>query len=160
VTRLLCAFGASLFMLGGFAPPPASLPTAPAASYGWPLRPAPNRILRGFDPPAQPWLAGNRGLDLAGRRGQAVHAANAGIVTFAGQVGGVGAVAISFGPLRTTYEPVTPVVRRGQRVRAGKVIGHLDGPVLQWGLLRGTDYLDPLALLGLARVRLLPVRGP
>jgi hypothetical protein len=37
------------------------------------------------------------------------------------------------------------------------VIGHVDASVLHWGLLRGTDYLDPLALLGLERVRLLPL---
>jgi murein DD-endopeptidase MepM/ murein hydrolase activator NlpD len=112
--------------------------------------------LRDFDPPPKPWLAGNRGLDLAGRPGQAVHAANAGVVTFAGPVGGIGAVAITFGALRTTYEPVDPAVHRGETVRVGQVIGHLTGSALHWGLLRGTDYLDPLALLGLLRVRLLP----
>jgi murein DD-endopeptidase MepM/ murein hydrolase activator NlpD len=119
--------------------------------------PGPDRIVRDFDPPAEPWLAGNRGLDLAGHVGEAVHSANAGIVSFAGQVGGVGAVAVSFGALRTTYEPVTPSVHRGQRVAVGQVIGRLDAPVLQWGLLRGSDYLDPLALLGLEQIRLLPV---
>jgi murein DD-endopeptidase MepM/ murein hydrolase activator NlpD len=153
---VLSAFGASLFMLG--AAPAASLPQAPSpAAYGWPLLPGPDRIVRDFDPPARPWLAGNRGLDLAGRPGQAVHAANSGVVTFAGPVGGVGAVAITFGALRTTYEPVTPTVHRGQRVTVGQVIGRLDAAALHWGLLRGTDYLDPLALLGLLRVRLLPL---
>ena len=29
---------------------------------------------------------------------------------------------------------------------------------LHWGLRRGAIYLDPLALLGLGRVRLLPLR--
>jgi murein DD-endopeptidase MepM/ murein hydrolase activator NlpD len=114
-------------------------------------------VVRDFDPPAAPWLAGNRGLDLAGRRGETVRAANAGIVTFAGRVGGVGAVSVSFGALRTTYEPVDPTVRKGARVAAGQVIGRLDAPILHWGLLRGSDYLDPLALLGLERVRLLPL---
>src|SRR5919197_310451 len=69
------------------------------------------------------------------------------------------------GGLRTTYEPVTPLVRAGQRVRAGDpigqlVAGHPGCPVaacLHWGLRRGTTYLDPLALLGYARVRLLPL---
>jgi murein DD-endopeptidase MepM/ murein hydrolase activator NlpD len=156
--RALAGCAGPLLALFGFSPaasPP--LPAAPPAAYGWPLQPGPDRILRDFDPPAEPWLPGNRGLDLAGRRGEPVHTANAGVVTFAGQVGGVGAVAVTFGALRTTYEPVTPSVHRGQRVSAGLVIGRLDGTVLQWGLLRGTDYLDPLALLGLERVRLLPV---
>ncbi|HVV76172.1 MAG TPA: M23 family metallopeptidase [Mycobacteriales bacterium] len=157
--RVLGALGASLASLVGLAPA-ASRPveTVPAPSaYGWPLLPGPDRIVRDFDPPAQPWLAGNRGLDLAGHSGAAVHTANAGLVTFAGPVGGVGAVTVTFGALRTTYEPVTPTVHRGEQVRVGQVIGRLDGPTLHWGLLRGTDYLDPLALLGLMRVRLLPL---
>jgi murein DD-endopeptidase MepM/ murein hydrolase activator NlpD len=157
--RVLGAVGASLLgLIGSVAvasPPPAS--PAPRSAYGWPLRPGPDSIVRDFDPPARPWLPGNRGLDLAARPGQAVRAANSGVVTFAGPVGGVGAVAITFGGLRTTYEPVTPTVRRGQPVRLGQVIGHVDASVLHWGLLRGTDYLDPLALLGLERVRLLPL---
>ncbi|MGN6473671.1 MAG: M23 family metallopeptidase [Mycobacteriales bacterium] len=159
MTRVLVGFAASLLSLAGLAP--ASAPPQPPGSsvpgYSWPLLPGPDRILRDFDPPAQPWLAGNRGLDLAGHPGEEVHAANSGIVTFAGSVGGVGAVAITFGALRTTYEPVRPTVRRGDRVTDGQVIGHLDGAALHWGLLRGADYLDPLALLGLERVRLLPM---
>jgi murein DD-endopeptidase MepM/ murein hydrolase activator NlpD len=68
------------------------------------------------------------------------------------------------GGLRTTYEPVTPTVVAGQPVRAGEEIGVLDAghpgcPVaacLHWGLRRGEVYLDPLALVGRARIRLLP----
>jgi len=156
--RSICAVGASLPLLA--AAPPSLAPTpqaSPVAAYSWPLLPGPDRIVRDFDPPAQPWLAGNRGLDLAGRPGQAVHAANSGIVTFAGPVGGVDAVAITFGALRTTYEPVVPTVRRGQQVRVGQRIGRLATGTLHWGLLRGTDYLDPLALLALEQVRLLPI---
>jgi murein DD-endopeptidase MepM/ murein hydrolase activator NlpD len=72
--------------------------------------------------------------------------------------------------LRTTYEPVDPIVKVGDKVRAGQVIGHLvDSPTnhcaprtcLHWGLVRGFGhgerYLDPSALLGHAPVRLLPV---
>jgi murein DD-endopeptidase MepM/ murein hydrolase activator NlpD len=67
--------------------------------------------------------------------------------------------------LRTTYEPVTPAVVAGQAVRAGEVIGTLDAghpgcpltACLHWGLRRGEVYLDPLALVGRARVRLLPM---
>lgn len=155
--RVLAGCAGSLVMLGGLATPPAALPASSASGYGWPLLPGPDRIVRDFDPPAKPWLAGNRGLDLAGRPGEAVHAANSGVVTFAGPVGGIGAVAVTFGALRTTYEPLTPTVHRGQRVTAGQVIGQLTTARLHWGLLRGTDYLDPLALLGLEHVRLLPI---
>ncbi|HVT65337.1 MAG TPA: peptidoglycan DD-metalloendopeptidase family protein [Mycobacteriales bacterium] len=156
--RTLTGLSAALIALAtGAAAAPSTVRGGSPAGYEWPLRPAPNQIVRDFDPPPKPWLAGNRGLDLGGHVGQAVHASNSGIVTFAGLVGGVGAVAITFGALRTTYEPVTPTVHRGQRVNAGQVIGHLDAEALHWGLLRGRDYLDPLALLGLLRVRLLPL---
>jgi murein DD-endopeptidase MepM/ murein hydrolase activator NlpD len=109
-------------------------------------------------------------VDLAGRDGEAVRAAGAGVVTFAGAVAGVGVVTVAHGGgLRTTYEPVTPVVSARWRVRPGDVIatlgsGHPDCPAaacLHWGLLRGTGrleaYLDPLMLLGLTRPRLLPL---
>jgi murein DD-endopeptidase MepM/ murein hydrolase activator NlpD len=139
--------------------------SAPAGGWEWPLRPAPDRVVRGFDPPAQPWLAGNRGVDLAGQPGQPVRAAGPGVVTFAGRIAGVGVVSVTSGALRTTYEPVRVAVHRGQRVAAGAVLGRLTrtgshcrpASCLHWGLLRGSDYLDPLALLGLEQVRLLPL---
>jgi hypothetical protein len=105
-------------------------------------------------------------------------------VVFAGLLAGRGVVVVDHGGLRTTYEPVVPVVRIGQRVAVGAPLGHLGPPGpcwanwcrgrphlgLHWGLLRGLVYLDPLQLLGLGpdgsvRVRLLPflgaaVRGP
>jgi murein DD-endopeptidase MepM/ murein hydrolase activator NlpD len=125
--------------------------------------------VRDFDPPAQPWLPGNRGLDLAGHPGQTVHAAGAGVVTFAGQIAHIGVVSVTHGvggeALRTTYEPLQVAVRVGQQVSAGDGLGRLTlagshcapQDCLHWGLLRGEDYLDPLALLGLEQVRLLPI---
>jgi murein DD-endopeptidase MepM/ murein hydrolase activator NlpD len=136
-----------------------------APTWQWPLRPIPNHIVHDFAPPPQPWLAGNRGLDLAGRPGEPVHAAGSGIVTFAGPIAGVGVVSITSGALRTTYQPLHVGVHRGDAVRTGQVIGRLTAAgshcppaaCLHWGLLRGTAYLDPLALLGLEQVRLLPL---
>jgi murein DD-endopeptidase MepM/ murein hydrolase activator NlpD len=69
------------------------------------------------------------------------------------------------GGLRTTYEPVIATVHTGDAVTAGQSLGALEAghpgcPVaacLHWGLRRGEQYLDPLALLGLGRVRLLPL---
>jgi murein DD-endopeptidase MepM/ murein hydrolase activator NlpD len=66
--------------------------------------------------------------------------------------------------MRTTYQPLVPAVHTGDEVAAGDrigtlVSGHPGCPVaacLHWGLRRGHDYLDPLALLGLGQVRLLP----
>lgn len=141
--------------------------------WSWPLRPVPDRVVRDFDPPAEPWLAGNRGVDLAGYAGERVRAAGAGTVTYAGTIAGVGVVSVTSGPLRTTYEPLRVKVHRGQPVAAGAVLGKLTlagshctpAACLHWGLLRGSAdgswvYLDPLALLGLEKVRLLPLDGP
>lgn len=142
-------------------------PAAPSAGWHWPLRPAPDRVVRDFDPPAQPWLPGNRGVDLAGEPGEAVRAAGAGVVTFAGVIAHVGVVSVTTGALRTTYEPLHVLVHRGQSVATGAVLGTLTlagshclpAACLHWGLLRGVAYLDPLALLGLEVVRLLPFDG-
>lgn len=133
----------------------------------WPLQPAPT-VVRGFDPPASAWGSGHRGVDLAGAVGEAVHAALAGAVTFAGALAGRGVVVVDHGVTRTTYEPVVPSVRVGEKVRSGDVIGTLalamshclPSACLHWGLIRNVDdvYLDPLSLIGLgAPVRLLPL---
>jgi murein DD-endopeptidase MepM/ murein hydrolase activator NlpD len=148
------------------APAQASAPApAPAGSFRWPLD-GPPRVVRRFDPPPQPWLPGHRGVDLAAQAGAPVRAAGAGTVHFAGRVAGRGVVSVTHpGGLRTTYEPLEPTVRAGQAVAAGDqigtlVAGHAGCPAaacLHWGLRRGEEYLDPLALLGLGRVRLLPL---
>jgi murein DD-endopeptidase MepM/ murein hydrolase activator NlpD len=152
------------------APPLRVPPVSPAAGpvrYRWPLDGQPV-VVRPFDPPPQPWLPGHRGVDLAAAPGSVVRAAGAGVVVFAGQVVGRGVVSVEHpGGLRTTYEPVSPLVRAGQEVRAGDpigvlVAGHVGCPTpacLHWGLRRGEAYLDPLSLLGAGRVRLLPLEG-
>lgn len=142
--------------------------TAPAGV--WPLQPVPS-VVRAFDPPTSTWGAGHRGVDLAGSVGEAVRAALAGTVTFAGSLAGRGVVVVDHGATRTTYEPVTPSVTVGDEVRAGEVIGTLTltlshclpSACLHWGLIRNADdvYLDPLSLIGLgAPVRLLPLWRP
>jgi hypothetical protein len=92
--------------------------------------------------------------------------AGAGTVHFAGRVAGRGVVSVTHpNGLRTTYEPLEPAVRAGQALAAGDpigtlVAGHAGCPAaacLHWGLRRGEEYLDPLILLGLGRVRLLPL---
>jgi murein DD-endopeptidase MepM/ murein hydrolase activator NlpD len=139
-------------------------PAAAPPAWGWPLLPGPDTVVKDFNPPPEPWLAGNRGVDLAGTAGEPVRAAGAGIVTFAGVIAHIGVVSVTTGALRTTYEPLHVAVRRGETVAAGQVIGSLTlagshcppFACLHWGLLRGDVYLDPLALLGREQVRLLP----
>ncbi len=131
--------------------------------WQWPVRPAP-KVLRGFEPPAHPWEAGHRGIDLAAAPDQSVYAAGPGRVGFARDLAGRGVVTVVHGTLRTTYLPVEPTVHTGQLIAAGARIGRVEAaplhcpgtPCLHWGLLRGVSYLDPLTLLGLGPVRLLP----
>jgi murein DD-endopeptidase MepM/ murein hydrolase activator NlpD len=135
--------------------------------FGWPL-PPPHRVTRRFAAPETRYGPGHRGVDLAGRPGEQVLAAAAGTVVFAGSVVDRPVVSIDHPDgLRTTYEPVTPAVHAGQAVRRGQVIGTLlaghpgctAAACLHWGVRRARhDYLDPLGLLDLAPVRLLPVR--
>ena len=134
-------------------------------AFGWPVSEA--RVVRRFDPPPQPWLSGHRGVDLAAEPSAVVRAAGAGTIVFAGPIAGRGVVSVAHpGGLRTTYEPVLAGEHQpGDSVAAGQVIGSLEtghpgcpaAACLHWGLRRGADYLDPLTLLGLGRMRLLPL---
>ncbi len=139
-------------------------PGDPAPVGVWPLDPAPS-VVAGFDPPEDPYGSGHRGVDLAGRAGQPVRTALAGVVSYAGLLAGTGIVTVDHGGTRTTYQPVTASVVVGQEVSAGAVIGALALPrshcfpraCLHWGWIRGEVYLDPLRLVGAGPVRLLPL---
>ena len=132
----------------------------------WPLQPRP-AVASYFDPPEVRWGSGHRGVDLRGRPGQEVRAALGGRVSFAGRIAGVAVVVVDHGSTRTTYQPVTATVPRGEEVAAGQVIGRLGwagthcapSACLHWGWRRGESYLDPLLLVGAAPrpVRLLPL---
>ena len=142
---------------------PARTALAEPAPWRWPLE-SPVVVLRGFDPPAQRWLPGHLGVDLAAEPGRPVYPAGPGRVRFAGRVAGVGVVSVAHGELRTTYLPVDPHVARGDPVDSDPIGVIADEPrhcprrsCLHWGLLRGSTYLDPLSLLGRGEVRLLPL---
>lgn len=160
----------------GAASRPVAPGSAPAASvsddgqrpvdggYRWPLD---GRVVvsRQFDPPLRRWLPGHRGVDLPARPEAVVRAAGDGTVWFTGPVGGRGVVSLAHPDgLRTTYQPVVPLVATGERVRAGDPIARLESghagcgrpACLHWGLRQGELYLDPLTLLSLGRARLLP----
>jgi murein DD-endopeptidase MepM/ murein hydrolase activator NlpD len=160
-----------VLVAGVLAAPPAPLaPPAPPPVAVGPVWAAPVdgglQVTRPFDAPVDRWGAGHRGVDLAAAPGTAVRAAGDGVVLFAGLVAGRPVVSVLHGGgLRTTYEPVMPAVRAGARVTTGTVLGlllpgHAGCPAaacLHWGLRRGEQYLDPLTLVGLGRVRLLPL---
>ncbi|WP_433084299.1 M23 family metallopeptidase [Dactylosporangium sp. CA-052675] len=148
----------------GFAEAPAEAPAD--GVFQAPLD-GPVTVTRGFEPPSDRYAAGHRGVDLAGAPGQTVRSAGEGTVVFAGMVGGRPVVSVEHpGGVRTTYEPVSATVVRGQAVSRGTPLGtlrpgHPNCPVaacLHWGLRTdGNVYLDPLTLLRPARVRLLPL---
>jgi murein DD-endopeptidase MepM/ murein hydrolase activator NlpD len=133
------------------------------------MLPAP-AVVTPFRAPSHPYGPGHRGVDLGGAPDGPVLAARDGTVVFAGPVGGRDLVSVLHDDgLRTTYEPVLPVVETGAVIRAGEVIGLLRpghagcaGQVcLHWGVRRDrNEYLDPLVLLRPPRVRLLPVPSP
>ncbi|PFG38492.1 peptidase M23-like protein [Georgenia soli] len=141
---------------------------SPAGSgYVWPTG-DPAAVVRAFDGPPSPWARGHRGVDLELAVGAPVLAAADGVVAFAGTVVDRPVISIDHADgVRTTYEPVRPAVREGQRVTAGETIGHLEPghclvlqltTCLHLGARTGPRaYVDPLRLLGAdVVVRLLP----
>jgi murein DD-endopeptidase MepM/ murein hydrolase activator NlpD len=146
----------------------ATTPRAVQLNPNWVYPSSETIVSRPFEPPAQNWLAGHRGVDFRGEIGQEVFATGTGTVVFADQLAGKGVVVISHGLIRTTYEPVTAEVKVGELVNVGQLIGHLTPGVshcattetvwcLHWGAIRNGKYLNPLLLL-YPRVRLLPLK--
>lgn len=147
-----------------------------ARAAAWPVGPPRPAVVRGWEPPPSPYGRGHRGADLAAPPGTEVRAAAPGRVSFAGPVAGRGVLSIELAdtgdpPLRTTYEPVRPLVAPGALVSEGEVVAvvaegsaHCPRGCLHWGLRRGAEYLDPLSLLPASALRrgpsrLLPVFG-
>ncbi len=171
---------ATVSLLAGLEPQPAAsgLPGArvdpgrrvastPGHGFRSPLT-SPLVVLDLFRPPAEDWMTGHRGVDLATSVGDGVVASGPGLVLWAGELAGRGVVSVLHADgRRTTYEPLTPVVDAGDHVDAGDLIGrvapgasHCGGvpQCLHWGLRRGEVYLDPLSLLPpRGRPRLLPL---
>ena len=143
-------------------------PGAAAGGWSWPLSPRP-AVLRAFDPPARPWLSGHRGVDLqAAHDGAPVTSPAAGTVSFVGVVVDRPVITIDHGNgLRSSFEPVRSDREAGAAVAEGEVLGWVQPghcrpapPCLHWGVRRGEEYVNPLALRdGPAALRPAPAPG-
>ncbi len=146
------------------------LPASPARATGswtWPVTGA---VIRGFDPPGMPYGSGHRGIDIAAPAGTIVRAPAAGVVSFAGNVGGRLFVTIDHGGgLLSTCSFVSALlVHKGDLVVQGEGIarsgtGHVGDaiPNVHFGVRMIGQYVDPLDYLGPASVvdliRLAPI---
>lgn len=132
------------------------------AARPWQL-PVPHAVLRDFHfDTDHPFAAGqHRGIDLAAAVGEAVRAACAGEVTFAGSLFAAGlAVSIVCGERLTSYLYLDAItVRRGESVAVGERIGSvgvskestLNQSHLHFSVRRQHErwgYIDPLSLVG------------
>ncbi|GAA2662486.1 hypothetical protein GCM10010428_09910 [Actinosynnema pretiosum subsp. pretiosum] len=132
-------------------------------------------MVRPFHPPPTPYGAGHRGVDLAAPPGAKVMASAKGTVLHAAPIAGRPVISVHHEDgTRTTYEPVHPAVRKGDRVTAGTHLGtllpaHPGCPTeacLHWAAIRRPThsspraYANPLSLLRPPRPRLLPSPPP
>lgn len=122
-------------------------------TYAWPLR---GRVLRPFEPPAGPFGAGHRGIDIEALLATPVRAAEGGRVAFAGRIAGERFVSVDHPDgVRTSYSWLSDIaVRRGDQVMRGQVlgasgVGHPGPPPahLHFGARIGDAYIDPMLLL-------------
>lgn len=113
-------------------------------------------VIHPFVTSTDAWAAGHRGVDLASSVGAPVLAPASGTVTFAGTIVDRGVITVAHPDgLRSSLEPVTPLVRAGVRVTSGQVIGTVASAAghcapaacVHWGVRRGDAYQDPLRLV-------------
>ncbi len=139
-------------------------PASPAGAAPPPsgYRPPVQRpVIDPFRAPANPYGAGNRGLEYDTRPGDPVRAIGAGVVVFSGLVAGTLHVTVSHPDgLRSSYSFLQAVVAAvGQRVTMGTVLGTA-GERLHLGARRGARYIDPASLFRRGRAILVrPHRG-
>jgi murein DD-endopeptidase MepM/ murein hydrolase activator NlpD len=104
------------------------------------------------------WRSTHAGMDLAGRKGDPVHAANRGVVALVGDFfyGGRSVYIVHGAGLLTAYHhlsralvTVGDTVERGQLIGRVGATGRVTGPHLHWGAQYGSISFDPADLLKL-----------
>ncbi|MEO8477016.1 MAG: M23 family metallopeptidase [Actinomycetota bacterium] len=147
-----------------------AMPAPAAGLWTWPVT---GPVLRAFDPPDNPYGAGHRGIDIGTAVGTEVVAPAAGVVSFAGKVGGQLFLTIAHGGgLQSTASWLTDVlVRKGAAVAQGQVVAHTGwghaadpAPHLHFSVRLAGVYVDPLEYLSpmdvSALIRLAPLGAP
>ncbi|MFL5798572.1 MAG: murein hydrolase activator EnvC family protein [Actinomycetota bacterium] len=144
-----------LSLASGFSSGPAATSGGPQlGSYSWPVR---GPVIRPFEPPANPYSAGHRGIDIAAAYGTRIRAPADGTVAFAGMIAGSLFISIDHPDgVRTSYSWISAIgVKKGQAVRRGDVIGQTGfgdpgsaQPCLHFGARLNGVYIDPMLLLG------------
>lgn len=97
------------------------------------------------------FASGHRGIDLLAAENSAVLAAQDGYISHSGFIYNRWTISVTHNSFRTTYEPVKPIVKIGQKVKQGEVIGYLETEgshclpksCLHFGLKEGSTYHNP-----------------
>lgn len=131
-------------------PPETGMTGSYAPIWNWPMDPKP-AVLAEFDPPPEPWSRGHRGVDLETHDGAPVLAPQDGTVSFVGWVVDRPVITIDHGNgLRSSFEPVTSELKKGDSVDMGAELGMVDGSshcspgCVHWGVRQGDEYINPL----------------
>ena len=136
-------------------------------STGWLWPVASHEVVAAFDPPAQDWDSGHRGVDLAAETGSEVRSIGPGTVAYVGSIGDIQIITVRHAGsgLRSTYQPVEARVHAGDHVEAGTLLGliasrggHCAGICLHLGLKAKDTYRDPMLLLRRQPAILKPAR--
>lgn len=118
-----------------------------------------------FDLPAQNWLPGHRGVDIAAPPESVVVAPTRATVSFAGSVGGKSVVSVTVtSGIVMSFEPVETDLKTGDALEQGERVGtvsghsdHCDERCVHWGARRNGRYINPLAALNPSPIVLKPI---
>lgn len=121
--------------------------------------------VKDFYLPIDTYAAGHRGVDFLSTFGTPVLSAADGVVTHSGFIANRWTITVTHENLRTTYEPVKPIVKFGEKINQGQVIGYLQQigshcfpeSCLHFGLKEGKNYLNPNTYSFKKYPRLLPL---
>ena len=121
--------------------------------------------VKDFDLPINAFSIGHRGMDYLATFNSPVMAAADGVITHAGLIANRWTITVTHNNLRTTYEPVKPIIIFGEFVKQGQIIGYLQQTgshcfpesCLHFGLKEGKAYLIPSIKNNRNYPRLLPL---